>query len=143
MTRSAVLAIFITGCYLLSGCSNTPQQSPMQLLTDGSSKKWKLTGETLQGKEIPLEPCLADNRLVLSKDGQWSVEDGGVRCSPADTGRSQGTWKINPEGTQLTLGPQKPISLRIKELSDSSLVVEMLDRKGVGIDDINSYRAVR
>lgn len=113
--------------FCICSCGSPRTLTHNELLTDGSSKAWKMVDYTIPSNKDPFPDCLRDNHFVFSSSGDFINDDGDVRCSKEGDARLKGTWTFSPDSTRLIIkGNGMQLNARIVELNASRLVLEEL-----------------
>lgn len=132
----AILALSIYACGSPRALTHT------ELLTDGSSKSWKMVDYSIPGNTEPFPDCLRDNHFIFSSSGELISDDGDVRCSEEGEVRLKGKWTFSPDSTRLIItGNGMQLNARIVELNSSRLVIEELSDKKNTVVSISRFEA--
>jgi hypothetical protein len=76
--------IFFLTCIIALACAKTDAPTPIDQLTNGSSKVWKLDSYLVNDKSV-LEDCLKDDLFFFSKTtSDYTWKKGTVKCAPDD-----------------------------------------------------------
>jgi hypothetical protein len=122
-----IASLLATIAFCVYACGSPRALTHNELLTDGSSKAWKMVDYTVPDKKEPFPDCLRDNHFVFSSSGDFINDDGDVRCSKEGDARLKGTWTFSPDSTRLIIkGNGMQLNARIVELNASRLVLEEL-----------------
>lgn len=104
-------------CFLLfiTACKKDPvvkqeQKSPLELLTNSSSKSWKVRdGKAKQnGLEVNLiasqNPCITDNIIKLYSDFTYEFSEGASKCDPNDPELIlKASWQLSSDAKTVTI----------------------------------------
>lgn len=102
-------------------------EARIQLLTNGSTKSWKMIAFSTQDGPYTLDTCSLDDRVNYSKGGTLSITYGTDLCDP-DEETINGTWSLSTDGNTLTNtasvnGSTMQQVMEIKELTESTMKV--------------------
>ncbi|MES2766864.1 MAG: hypothetical protein V4642_13400 [Bacteroidota bacterium] len=113
--------------FSLTGCRDRVETSKKEFLTGNSSKRWKIVRTVANGSETPVSECLKDDVLILSESGEAITKTGKLKCDPNEGEEIIGWWNFSMDSTELTLGSEISMRVKILEISNSSMKLEEID----------------
>jgi hypothetical protein len=131
----AILPLLILSLLLWSCQPDKPQPNPssdpLQLLTGGSARTWRLQTLAIAGTTQPLPPCRSDDRWTFRSDQSLSFQNP-TTCLPNEPSPSAtGTFRFTNNNRFLTLSLGSTTETReIIQLSENLLVWTYINDEG-------------
>lgn len=143
---STITCFVFTGCKKDdngSGGSGGTSKSTTDMLTGGSTRKWKQVSELHNGSPITQDPCDQDDRYIFTKSGNvFTLDYGTTHCDSAEANNLTGTWALSNNDKSLTLnasymGTPVTESLQIVSISDSQIITMEIDQNDTITSTLN------
>ncbi len=119
----ALLAV-IVAAFSIQGCKKDEVVTNKSLL---QGFKWKVTGETTDGKEsFSTQPaCEKDNTLTFGTDGNAIFDEGAIKCASSDPQSTTNTYTLSADENTVTVKEAGfSLDFKILEISKTTLKLE-------------------
>ena len=131
----AILPLFILSLLLWSCQPDKPQPNPssdpLQLLTGGSARTWRLQTLAIAGTTQPLPPCRSDDRWTFRSDQSLSFQNPTTCTTDEPTPTTNGSFRFTNDNRFLTLSLGSTTETReIIQLSENLLVWTYINDEG-------------
>jgi hypothetical protein len=131
----ALLPLLILSLLLWSCQPDKPQPNPssdpLQLLTGGSARTWRLQTLAIAGTTQPLPPCRSDDRWTFRSDQSLSFQNPTPSLPHEPSPSATGTFRFTNNNRSLTLSLSSTTETReIIQLSENLLVWTYINDEG-------------
>lgn len=130
--KKLLLGVFALSLVAVS-CKKDEDDAPSktQLLTNGSSKTWKIDKIFFEGNDFTdlLEPCDLDDNFIFKSDFTYEENEGETKCdSSASQIGDAGVWAFIDNETKLvSISDGEADTVNIVTLSESNLNISMME----------------
>ena len=117
MLFSLFLLITVFGCKE-DDADPFPFEKQVELLSGkkNESKTWVVESVTVNGAQLNLEPCDADNVFTFYNNDlqEYKLTSGALKCDPAHpTLLEEGTWMLSTDGRMLIISANKTFHVNV------------------------------
>lgn len=130
--KKLLLGIFALSLVAVS-CKKDEDDSPSktQLLTNGSSKTWKINKALIDGQDVTsiFDDCTLDDNFIFRSDFTYEENEGETKCDSADAQIGDtGVWAFAENETKLiSISDGEADTVNIVALSESSFNISMVE----------------
>lgn len=132
--KKLLLGVFALSLIAVS-CKKDEDDAPTkaQLLTNGSSKTWKIDKVFIDGNDLSslLEPCDLDDNFIFRSDFTYEENEGETKCDSADAQIGDtGVWAFADNETKLisvSTGETEPDTVTITTLTESNFKISSVE----------------
>ena len=82
--------------FIMAGLSSCNNDDPKPSKTELISRTWMLSGVKMAGQDVFefWEECEKDNLYIFSKDGEFTIDEGAIRCESNSPQTLVGLWSL-------------------------------------------------
>lgn len=140
-TTIALFSLFCGVLFLSPSCSKYPSGPKFTLITKNNRlvNDWMLTSYMINGNEFI--QTQADTKLVMDKDGTYSMSSSQTSLGQIQSTFSHGTWTLSEDKSSLEVlleGEEFPSSYKILDLRSKKMVLQYYD-KTTNITYVSTY----
>jgi hypothetical protein len=132
--KTKTICLLLCAFMVFAGCKKDENSTPsgttptaktkLELLTNGSSKDWKIVSSLFNGNES-LQGCEKDNTYTFHADGKYILDYGTDKCNGNENSIANNTWEFKNNETEIqwvtTIGT---FDLQLIELTETILKVK-------------------